>query len=146
MKNLVINFIFYYRYVILNLRWGWRSAGLGSSSRVYGVQFPAPPPPQNVFHKRPLDIYNPQSIIQLDDEPRRTAFRLAEASQKCGVLVLFLYIFPARRAGINFFAREQICSVADPAPHRGAGEAESLTNLVWRDILKLARTYFEKNF
>jgi hypothetical protein len=105
-----------------------------------------------VFSTTPLDIYNWQSIIQLDDEPRRTAFRLAEASQKCGVLVLFLYIFPALRAGINLFAREQISSVAEPRPaspktasRGGSGEAERLTNLVWRDILKLARTYFEQN-
>ncbi len=57
----------------------------------------------------------------------------------------WFYIFPARRAGFNLFGREQNCLAADPAPRRGAGEAKRLTNLVWRDILKLARTYFEQN-
>jgi len=43
---------------------------------------------------------------------------------------------------LNLFGREQIFSAAEPR----SGEAETLTNLVWRDILELARTYFEKNF
>ncbi|PIR71621.1 MAG: hypothetical protein CO145_01090 [Candidatus Nealsonbacteria bacterium CG_4_9_14_3_um_filter_37_13] len=58
-------------------------------------------------------------------------------------LVIYFYIFPAFRAGsLNLFGREQNCSAAEPR----SGEAALLTNLVWRDILKLARTYFEKNF
>jgi len=43
---------------------------------------------------------------------------------------------------LNLFGREQKFLAAEPR----SGEAALLTNLVWRDILELARTYFEKNF
>ena len=42
---------------------------------------------------------------------------------------------------LNLFSREQIFTAAEPR----SGEAALLTSPIWRDILKLARTYFGRN-